>query len=109
VFKAEDPSCDISPYFYPIFTDNHNYRIVDGIEIKNEDPAKFARLRAFDDNEEEVSLEEGVDYFVNELNCFYFTSEVLKMKNIQEIEMISVIPFFNLISKKIKVNDYIKD
>jgi hypothetical protein len=97
--------CVLFPYFQPIFNDTYNYRIIDGIEITVRFPAEFEIFKAFDVEGNSILMERNTDYFLDKIGRIYCTSEVLKKKNIYEIEIISSVYKF---SKRFKIDEYLE-
>jgi hypothetical protein len=88
----------------PISFVNYNCRIIDGIEIKFINSAKFGEIKAFDKDEKEVKFLEGFHYFINSLNRFCCPSEVLKRMKINKILFSSKDYKF---MKAVEVGDYL--
>jgi hypothetical protein len=101
--KNEDLSWELLPYFHPISDEKYNCKIVDGIEIKFEYPAKFGQINGIDEEENVTVLVKDIDYFIED-NKFYLIFEILEMKKIAEIEIITPI---NFLYKRFKVNKYL--
>jgi hypothetical protein len=102
----DEPSSHIFEYLTPspIFTENYNYRIIDGIEIKSLNKIKIAQIKALDYDDNVHILNDGVEYFSNKFKKIYLPSDVLKMKNIREIELISS---DNLLGKRFEIKEYL--
>jgi hypothetical protein len=92
------------PYFKPYSKnqfDNYNFRIKTGIEIKFEYTTEFKEIVGFDELGNRKVLEKDEDYFIDGYNSLNLIHEVLKMKNIIEIEVTS--------SENKKRKFYVKD
>jgi hypothetical protein len=94
---------ELQTYSHPIYIDKYNFRIIDGIEIKFNDLSEFKMIKGIDWSKKEVELTKGADFFVDEeFSSLYCTLEVLRLKNIKEIEIISL-----CLNKKFEISEWI--
>jgi hypothetical protein len=76
-------------YFPPIFIDNYDLKIVSGLEIKLKDENKdyLRYIEAFDDKGNKVNIRERDHYYIIQDRILFFTAEILKQLNIQEVKI----------------------
>ncbi|EOB14955.1 hypothetical protein NBO_11g0027 [Nosema bombycis CQ1] len=88
----------------PIFIDENNYKIIDGIEIYFEHKPNLKCVKGYYGENDFIILEKDVHYFISEFNNLYCPSDILRKLNLKEIELVS----FNVkIMVRFNVYDYI--
>jgi hypothetical protein len=92
-------------YCKPLFNDDiFKYRILDGFGCRLGKGNNLNQIKAFDCNLNEVTLTKGVDFFVDEFRRLFFISDVLRKKNVKEIEIVS---FAFKFKKIFKISEYL--
>jgi hypothetical protein len=88
--KKTNSAFVLHPFFSPspASFDYYHVRIVSGIETSFENLAEIGSFSAFDNNGV-VSFKKDFDFWVCGRNKLYFISEILKTRNIREIEVVS--------------------
>ncbi|EOB13995.1 hypothetical protein NBO_43g0001 [Nosema bombycis CQ1] len=76
-------------YLKPFFNENYNCRIVKGIKIDFESPAKFGKMFAYRYDGKEVILKNDLDYFMDNSGDIFFLSDKIRAKNLYEIVVMS--------------------
>ncbi|EOB12604.1 hypothetical protein NBO_398g0002 [Nosema bombycis CQ1] len=72
----------------PLFIDDYSCRIIDGVVIKFDDSVYLESVKAFNYQDNEISIKEDIYYFTKKLDkSFFFVTEILNLKNINRIEI----------------------
>jgi hypothetical protein len=104
IARSIEGPCRSFAYFSPIFIDNYTCRIINGIEINFRDSNKFLQIKSFDFKGDVIDLKKDIDYFSDDNGeKYFFTEDILKEKNITEIELISSKTDF----KRFRIDDYL--
>jgi hypothetical protein len=71
----------------PLFIDDYSCRIIDGVVIKFDDSVYLESIKAFNCEDNEISIKEDIDYFTEKVDkSYFFVTEILKSKNINRIK-----------------------